>query len=303
MDYMKCLKIFFKLLCFFLAAFSICCLFYRWLQNKDESSIGFRRYNNKEQDVYPTFSFCFRSTGNGGLFTNFEDDLVQTFDFRPSDFEDLMKGEIVKGVTGYKDLRFENFSDIRYEQYMVKFEDIVMNLEFSTVNDHDAYTYDDFTGHGNVTGRNKEWRFYISRVDPTTICFSRKSKFDVKNLIRKKDAILFSLADMKKWNRNLYLDVYVHHPGQLSRVFDKPIFNTILRVVNGENNHLIFSISQVSVLRKRPNANLPCDPNLQDDELKFKEVVIETTGCTPNYWDTFIDLRNLSDQCTCSSQL
>ena len=299
MESVKYLRTFFKFVCFILVGVSIGSLIHRWVQNNDASSIGFKQYNDKKHDIYPTYSFCFLSTGNGALFTYFEMELMTKFLLHPADFELVMKGEKVFDNFGYTD--FGNISGIRFEEYMVRLEEIVISLEFLTTSGHD-YTYDNSEGHGNVTGYDKEWPFYISHVDPTTICFSRKSKY-VQTLIRKSDAVLFSLEKMKKWNKLLYFNIYAHHPGQLTRVFDKPIFSTLLDVVNKENNHLIFSVSQVSVLRKRPNANFPCDPKLKDDELKFKQVVIDKVGCTPNYWGAILDIPGLPGACTRPSQM
>ena len=299
MESVNYLRILFKFVCFVLAGVSICYLIHRWLQNIDASSIGFKRYNDKKQDLYPTYSFCFRSTGNGALFMHFEMELMTKLLLRPSDFELVLKGKQVFDNFGHTD--FQNISDIRFDEYMLKLKEIVIGLEFLTTSNHD-YKYDNSEGHGNVTGYNKEWPFYISHIDPTRICFSRRSKY-VQNLIRKSDSILFSLDEMKRWNKYLYFSVHAHHPGQLTRVFDKPIFSTVLNVVNKENNHMVFSISQVSVLRKRPNANFPCDPKLQDDELKFKQVVIDRAGCTPNYWETILDLPKLPGKCTSPSQM
>ena len=299
MESVKYFRTFFKFVCFILVGVSIGSLIHRWVQNNDASSIGFKQYNDQEQDIYPTYSFCFHSSGNGALFTYFEMKLMTKLLLRPSDFELVLKGEKIFDNFGYTD--FQNISDVRFEEYTVKLEEIVKRLEFLTTSGHD-YDYDNSEGHGNVTGSNKEWPFYTSHIDPTTICFTRKSTY-VRTLIRKSDAVLFSLEKMKEWNRYLYFNVYAHHPGQLTRVFDKPIFSTVQDVINKENNHLIFSISQVSVLRKRPNANFPCDPKLQDDERKFKEVVMERIGCTPNYWDMILDISSLPDKCTRPSQL
>ena len=190
MERMKCLRILFKLVCFLLAGISICYLFHRWLKNDDASSFDFKKYNDKEQHVYPTYSFCFHSTGGGVLFTQFETEIMQNFLLHKSDFEEILKGQEV--IDFYGKFDFQNLSDIRYEEYMLKLEDILIKLDFLTDNEHDHYSYDSLEGIRNVTGKNKERPFYISHVDPAMICFSRKSKY-VPKLIRKRDAVLLNL--------------------------------------------------------------------------------------------------------------
>ena len=64
---------------------------------------------------------------------------------------------------------------------MIKLKDIVISMEFLTANKDDDYSYDNHDGHGNVTGKDKEWPFYISHVDPTMICSqSSRMSFDPK---------------------------------------------------------------------------------------------------------------------------
>ena len=66
-------------------------------------------------------------------------ELMTKFLLHPADFELVMKGEKVFDNFGYTD--FQNISDIRFEDYMVKLEEIVNNLEFLTTSEDD-YKYD-----------------------------------------------------------------------------------------------------------------------------------------------------------------
>ena len=43
-------------------------------------------------------------------------------------------------------------------------------------------------------------------------------------------------------------------------------------------------IFQVSILRKRSDANIPCDKDLHDEDLQLREKVVEEIGCIPVYW-------------------
>lgn len=283
-----------------MVAYSVLTLFRRWLDNTDASSIYFKHYNENEEDKYPTYSLCFHSTGNGALFDYFEMELFENFMLGPEELEMILEGKEINYTRRY--LNFQNISNIKYEQYMLKLDDIVRNLEFSTDSDSYLYSYENFDGHGNVTGNDKEWPFYVSHTDPRTICFTQKSKY-VQNLTRKNDVILLSLTRLKEWNKFMYLKLFAHHPGQLTRVLDTPIFNTMVDVINRQNNHMVFSISQVSILRKRADANVPCDQYLQDDESKLRQQIIKKNGCHPIYWEPLMELPNLSGRCNNSSQL
>ena len=52
----KTLTYAFHLICFILVAYSILNLIFRYLENNDASSIGFKQLNKSPPDKYPTYS-------------------------------------------------------------------------------------------------------------------------------------------------------------------------------------------------------------------------------------------------------
>ena len=54
------LEILFKISCFLLAGYMTGELFQRYLDNRDASSFTYKTFNEKAQDIYPTFSVCFQ---------------------------------------------------------------------------------------------------------------------------------------------------------------------------------------------------------------------------------------------------
>ena len=289
----------FKTTCFILVINSICHLIARWFRNNDKSSIGFKEYNDMPSDRYPTYSFCVHSTGNGGLYDYFSDELMKKYYLGHDVYELLLRGQAGTEPVRYMD--FRNISHIDVENYTLKLSNVVKSMRFRT---NDAnYSLEYYKYDGNIIDEEgPNWPFYIGHVDPTTLCFTRKSVF-VANVRRKDDFVLFMLPQLKEWNKFLYFRIYVHHPGQLTRVFDKPIFNSILDMINQQNNHLTFSLAQVIVLRKRFNAKTPCDPDLEDDELKLKLQIMKRAGCTPNYWKSLIPNKHILKDCLTSSEM
>ena len=291
----------FRLVCFILVGYSICHLIARWSKNNDSSSIGFKEYNDSPSDRYPTFSFCVHSTGNGALFDYFSDELMYKYHIAHDTYELLLRGK--EGTQNVNNMDFKNVSHIKIENYTLRLIDVVQSIEFKTTNANDSFEYNKMDDDNKIRDQDDpEWPFYIGHFDPTTICFTRKASF-VKDMLRKEDSVLFMLPKIREWNKYLYFKVYIHHPGQLTRVFDKPVFNSFLDVIDRTNNHLAFSIAQVTVLRKRFNAKIPCDPGLDNDELKLKKEIIKHAGCYPNYWKGIVPNEYLVKECTESFEM
>ena len=78
-------------------------------------------------------------------------------------------------------------------------------------------------------------------------------------------------------------EFFVHHPGQLLRGFENPIFQSTVRNFDWNKSALQFKISQVSILRKRPDANAPCNKDIEDDDLYVMKRIIEAIGCNFNF--------------------
>ena len=65
---------------------------------------------------------------------------------------------------------------------------------------------------------------------------------------------------------------------------------------------LEFWVSQVNVLRKRVDANNPCDPDVIDD-LAVLQTTISQVNCTPPFWTSMIPKEIAFPTCNSSSQL
>ena len=67
-------------------------------------------------------------------------------------------------------------------------------------------------------------------------------------------------------------------------------------------NSFNFRIAQVSVLRKRNDANVPCNTDVQDDQRFFK-VIFRKISCIPPYWKIFNSNGTNSHYCKNASQI
>ena len=58
-----------------------------------------------------------------------------------------------------------------------------------------------------------------------------------------------------------------------------------------------FWVSQVNVLRIRVDGNIPCEPELNDDQAVL-ETIMKEVNCTPTYWKTMIPKEKYFPDCT-----
>ena len=97
---------------------------------------------------------------------------------------------------------------------------------------------------------------------------------------------------------------YIHHPGQLIRSLGQPNFKTFTDMeLDESNNKLSIKLNHVSVLRKRPNANIPCDGTLQDDDTRFEKELVKQIGCIPRYWTSIMAFEDSFKNCTTSVEM
>ena len=65
----------------------------------------------------------------------------------------------------------------------------------------------------------------------------------------------------------------------------------------------MITIVSVSIIRKRPDSNEPCNPDLHDDDKEIRSQIMHIVGCVPPYWKHLqINPQDFAD-CTSSTQL
>ena len=235
--------------CMVLAGYMALTQVFRYLDNDDVSSIGYKIFNESPEDRYPTFSICL-----------YDEQL----------------------------LYHSRFNEIKLEKFLYAFA--LQTEDSKHTNSNNSYEEE-----------IENWPFYNSYTDPDTVCFTRKSEME-HGVIRQKDWLSFDynyLAESKTWFR-----IYFHHPKQLVRTLHRPNFEVFPdEDLSYYNRKITFKLNQVTVLRKRPDANVRCDANLKDDDNLFIMEVIRRVGCIPIYWESIVPIDNTSTLCTTEAAL
>ena len=109
------------------------------------------------------------------------------------------------------------------------------------------------------------------------------------------DTIWIYVEELLELKINLI--VYVHRGGQLMRhllttnspatsVYENYELSEIF-LDKFQDGLVTFSIGNVVILRKREDGIQKCNASLLDEDKKWRELVVEMTGCIPFYWDSF----------------
>ena len=214
-------------------------------------------------------------------------------------YENILRGSLYyqDGIlNAMKELFGANVSNHDLEKISFRLKDFVHQIQFEDRNSHRTEYY----GEGeSVFSPNATLPMHIGYKDSRTICFTRNSDSNA-GIQRRFDAISFPLQ--KLIDTRLYMSIYIHHPGQLTRSLDKPIVQSRASAFE-ENRKVIFNINQVSVLRRRPDAIKKCDKELFDDDEKFRSQIIRTVGCRPSYWNNFGKDSDLLNECKTASEM
>ena len=248
-----------------------------YLANRNTSFIAYRKFNTEPKDIYPSFSICLYSSF--GLIFNQNKEILGVKGWRGGHlYRKMLLGE--DSILTRYIYREINFDEVKVD--MLK--DIIK--AFHTV-----------TKQGTVV-EDKEIQKWGVRTpytfgyqDPNQICVTRKRLFE-KELILNYEKVTIDTEMM--YNITADLHVYIHRPGELTRILHRPIlsfslndFKEILRNPQ-RDNHYHLQINQVEATRNRPDDAInPCNETLFDDDEMYRNVIIQKIGCIPAYWKRF----------------
>ena len=251
----------------------------RFLDNKDSSSIHYKTFNESPIDVYPTFSVCLFSTDRSSLHYVMRKEIEEKTGLSYSVYDSLLKGENLGNESSSKILA------MNYELFSVKLDLFLNAVGLETQN-----------GEENMEAES----FYSSYRDPNTACFTLKSTNEI-GIFRERDWISLNLDTLNE--ANVIIHTYIHYPGRLTREIGKPNFEIHPDEVDDDHTRTTLQLNRLSILRKRPDAKEPCDPNLEDDDQAFKIHVVKKVGCVPLYWENMFSSNDSYRPCMSSSEM
>ena len=289
------MQLVFHLMAFVIAGLLSYLQYQNYAKNHDISSVTYRGFNTERKDVYPSFSVCLYSSF--GMIFKQDKNILGLKGWKGGHlYRKMLRGE----------------ENIVFQFRLIHFDEVAINLL-----DDIIHTFRAVTKQGSIVD---EWNKSSSRnvrplvhsyQDPNQICITRERKY-AKGLILNYEVL--SLDAEQLYNITADLHIYIHRPGELTRILHKPIlsfsFNDFKEMAQNPptNNHFKFHINHVEIMRDRPDANPLCNVTLLDDDAQFRTVIIRKVGCVPSYWKRFLpqstnpNILNWSD-CVYQNQL
>ena len=274
----------------------------RYLDNKDTSSFHTKEFNQSPLDLYPSFTYCFEDK-TGGIYDK------RNF----TELTGLTREAYQKALMGEKEI-FNNKSDIRTPN--------ILETEVNSVSHELGYIFsymESYFLNNSIEHSTRSMEFYGSLMefpliyksyqDPIKMCFTRRSVFE-EGIIRQSDYLATAGAKIlaKRLNMKTKLLFYIHQDGHLIRAFrNVPVYSYYLKKdvwpLYPVDRFLLLNLVRVSILRKRPDANDPCNPKLDDDDKEFRHQIVDRIGCIPPYWKQFQYESSALRQCNTSTEL
>ena len=279
----------FHVICALLAFYMTVIMVDRYIGNADATSITYKKYNNAQTDKYPVFSICF----TGVKFNWYHEfDIFKDYGLTSTSYGQMLMGKSsMKYEYNYTSRLYQKSHvtmktdwDDNIKQYHLKISDIFLNAEYIAENKNHNFMYEGSDTTGNVT---KTVPFDIELITPESICFTRKSN-DALYSTRMHDLLTLKKSSL---NANLppgidngtKIEIFVHYPGQLIKSFDNPRFASLLSDYK-QDQPLEITLSQSTVLKKRPDSNSPCNDAIDDYDAHLVSELSKFLGCIPPYW-------------------
>ena len=293
----KIVSILSSLCCYGGCIYMMVILFCQYNDNRDSSQASMKRFNESPSGRYPSFTFCIYAKA-GKLFK--EEILLKKFGLSKEAYYQIIAGE--RNATNL------DFSKIKFDEIVTRIEEFLEVLE---AEDNSYITYNEWSpSMKNTMGSPLRQGYH----DPTTNCFTYDTPYN-RSISLNTLKIKFNITKFQHLFENSgKIYIQAHHPGLLIRNMKMFLMKVShwenLKPENG-NNQILIQLPGITVMRFRETADEACDPNLIDDDTKWKQEVVQKIGCIPPYWnnntENHLPTNNISqnyhtDAMICNSQ-
>lgn len=285
---------------FLLTVYQVGFLLYKYIANEDTSTVHLQTFRKSRNKHFPAITLCFYSntadgeeSGDGdGLYNDLT--ILKSIGINGSVYRDIILGKIRDSFwleRSLTNITFET-ATIKLQTYLKKFR----------VQDNNHKQIIKWKQKKKSPKHGIPSSLFLSYQDPIFICYTHYANHDDDLTVNSID-FYFYLSKLQNITKG-QLYIYVHYKNQLIRHLR---YLHKIRDFHGltqeqSNNMVTIDLSYLSVMKRREDANDPCDINLQNDDDKWLQYAIDLNGCIPPYWKTFMNNSKTND-CKTAQQL
>ena len=291
-----------------------------YLQNEDTSVVSDKKFNLTPDDLYPTYTICFvdkravnqRMLEHDGIYQNWyilEKKGIKwpqkwVKNTKPwIKYRSFLKGKkyITKGGKNQEKKERQMMSEIDFVKATKPLSRIMKSFEFSETFEHDSSKHKGkkikkskvTIIRGDYANRSSfESVFSLSHTSPNQLCFTRKS-VTISGYKKAYEKILLMNTLYTSHFSDIYL--YVHHPGQFWKKNTEALRLDMLDYFSTRLDNIAhgIEITQVQTMRKRADANEPCDSELDTNYDKYRiKGLVDFLKCIPPFWKPYYEWKN-----------
>ena len=259
---------------------------WRFIQNKSNSLVDFRSYNQEGKDIYPSFSICFFSYWEPSGNLNPGRNGFYNVDILKSQFgiDDLhsyihfLEGRIWN----------ETISNVNYDDVTMNLEDYLyaVGVSLNTIDSTAKYAWQNNESryYNSSNTQMVKFPFFTSMRLPLqkcfTIDFSSKPFSEDKN-----QKITYIHLETKNWKSlGVNSRYFIHYPGQLLRAVQLDYEFNGTGIVAGKLHSKFLWIHIMEVIRRRNTFKTTCNTNSHKDFDSIAASLIGQAKCKPPHW-------------------
>ena len=265
----------FWIICGSISVYIVLRQFITYYENEDTPKISIKTFNELPTDVYPDITFCFVGAediqGKTLKHVYNESYLQQHYSLTKEQYYQLIQGNSKAWENISNPSRV---SEIDFNKASIDLNKLI--LVHTGLSHGNTFTY--------KKGIKKDWIHRTFQL-PGMICFTRQFGAHLK----KDDLFMTEIFEVRL--TKVFVYIFVHYPGQMLRsVFGnyrnyKSVLTMTNKGLNSSNSYDI-KLTQMTVIKRRPDAVDSCDPSPSDDT-RFWRLIFKKITCLPSYWGMF----------------
>ena len=218
-------RLLFVLGCIFMAVFMCHLQYIDYQSNQDSSSVANRRFEDSNEDIYPTFSICFQGE-DGQIFKSYYMDhmakcLSPCKDKSYKENNSLECVDKCKGDEYFKKLIGSKIDDknATLSSQRAEYVDKIVNVASTILKFESVTTEGKIIRHienGDQSLDYFDLAFAMTYQDPWNLCFTKRQRANQSGLLRYDYLELKDGVSYKNYAKYSYR-IYVHQKGQLLR--------------------------------------------------------------------------------------